>query len=163
MVREDILGGLNSALARGQSLRQAMMSFYNAGYLKEEIEAAAKFLKSGTQITQPQIQSNQSPLQVSKPKEEKGETKQIVSSYETDLNHGEKLQLEKPDKKQKKAQLSSVVGVQNQNVSQYGKPAQNPKGKLVIAILGVVLFFLLISFAAVFFFRQEIISFFSSN
>jgi len=46
MVQEDILGGLSSALARGQSLRQSMMSFYNAGYKKEDIEEAARVLKS---------------------------------------------------------------------------------------------------------------------
>lgn len=44
MVREDILGGLRSALARGQSIKQAMMSFYNSGYKKEEIEEAARVL-----------------------------------------------------------------------------------------------------------------------
>jgi len=46
MVREDILGGLRTALARGQSLRQAMMSFYNAGYIKQEIEEAARAVQA---------------------------------------------------------------------------------------------------------------------
>jgi len=46
MVREDILSGLKQAISRGESLRQAMMSFYKAGYKKEEIEEAARFLQS---------------------------------------------------------------------------------------------------------------------
>ncbi len=37
-----ILGGLESALSRGESLQKAMNSFYNAGYEKELIEEAAR-------------------------------------------------------------------------------------------------------------------------
>ena len=42
MVNNEILGGIESALVRGQSLKQAMISFYNAGYEKAEIEEAAR-------------------------------------------------------------------------------------------------------------------------
>jgi len=45
MVREDILGGLKSALLRGYTLKDAMISFYNAGYVKEDIEEAARKLQ----------------------------------------------------------------------------------------------------------------------
>lgn len=45
MIREDIIGGLKSALTRGYSLKDAMVSFYNAGYKKEEIEEAARRLQ----------------------------------------------------------------------------------------------------------------------
>ena len=45
MVREDILGGLISALVRGETLRHAMITMYNAGYDKKEIEWAAKTLQ----------------------------------------------------------------------------------------------------------------------
>jgi hypothetical protein len=38
MVNQEILGGLISALERGESLKKAMMSMYSAGYKKEEIE-----------------------------------------------------------------------------------------------------------------------------
>lgn len=50
MVNKEIYGGLVSALSRGNSWYDAMMSLYNAGYLKNEIEEAAGFLKS--QISQ---------------------------------------------------------------------------------------------------------------
>jgi hypothetical protein len=46
MIREDILGGLKLAILRGGTLKDAMMSFYNAGYTKEEIESAAKTLQN---------------------------------------------------------------------------------------------------------------------
>jgi hypothetical protein len=42
MVNDEIVGGLVSALSRGDHLQKGMMSFYNAGYNKEEIEDAAR-------------------------------------------------------------------------------------------------------------------------
>jgi hypothetical protein len=42
MINEEIIGGLVSALSRGQTLESAMMTFYNAGYDKQEIEDSAK-------------------------------------------------------------------------------------------------------------------------
>lgn len=44
MVKEEILGGLRLALSKGESLKQAMMSFYSAGYKKQDIEEAARTL-----------------------------------------------------------------------------------------------------------------------
>jgi hypothetical protein len=42
MVNEDILGGIETAFAKGETFESAMMSFYNSGYSKEDIEWAAK-------------------------------------------------------------------------------------------------------------------------
>jgi len=53
MTRGDIIGGMRIALFRGQKLQEVMQSFYNAGYKKEEIEEAARILKS--EGFQPQI------------------------------------------------------------------------------------------------------------
>ena len=41
MVKEDIIAGLKSAVSRGESLENAMMSFFNSGYLRQDIEEAA--------------------------------------------------------------------------------------------------------------------------
>ena len=41
-MEQILIEGLKQALARGQSLQQAMESFYYAGYPKEEIEKAAR-------------------------------------------------------------------------------------------------------------------------
>ena len=51
-VNEEIIGGLMSALSRGEGLEKAMMTFYNAGYEKEEIEDSAKdvYNKSGMKV-----------------------------------------------------------------------------------------------------------------
>ncbi len=66
MVNEEILGGLKLALSKGESLKQAMMSFYNAGYKKEEIEEAAKALQ-GQKIEKEPVQ----PVQQEKLKKQK--------------------------------------------------------------------------------------------
>jgi hypothetical protein len=57
MVKEEILSGLKYALAKGEPLPEAMMSFYNAGYLKKDIEEAARALQI------PQLSQTQQPLQ----------------------------------------------------------------------------------------------------
>ena len=53
MVREEILEGLRAAVAKGEPLRKAMMSFYNAGYSKKDIEESARALQT------PQFQQTQ--------------------------------------------------------------------------------------------------------
>jgi hypothetical protein len=50
-MEKTIAEGLKQALARGQSLQQAMESFYYAGYPKENIEAAAREIQ-GIEINQ---------------------------------------------------------------------------------------------------------------
>src|SRR3989338_10704766 len=45
MVNVEIVGGLKSALERGEPLQKAMISLLNSGYHKEEIEAGARALQ----------------------------------------------------------------------------------------------------------------------
>jgi len=60
MVKEEILEGLKYAIAKGEPLAEAMMSFYNAGYLKKDVEEAARVLQA-PQL--PQIQQSTQPVQ----------------------------------------------------------------------------------------------------
>jgi len=64
MVKEEILEGLKYAVAKGEPLPEAMMSFYNAGYLKKDVEEATRVLQA-PQLPQTQqfIQPDQQPLQ----------------------------------------------------------------------------------------------------
>jgi len=55
MPKDDIIEGLRYALSRGDSMESAMMTFYNSGYPKKDVEEAAYFLKS-----QPQAPTTQS-------------------------------------------------------------------------------------------------------
>ncbi len=54
VINESILGALNSALARGESLKKAMMTLYNSGYKKEEISEAARSAQASPPATLPQ-------------------------------------------------------------------------------------------------------------
>jgi len=76
MPKEEIIEGLKYAVAKGESLPEAMMSFYNAGYSKEEIEEAARILQA-PQLPSQQPPLPQIPLQLQAPK-----TIQRVSLYE---------------------------------------------------------------------------------
>ncbi len=63
MINEEILGGLKTALEKGESMKRAMMTFFNAGYNKVEIEEAARALSEihvETSLTIPTAQ----PLQL---------------------------------------------------------------------------------------------------
>ncbi len=42
MVKEEILTGIKQAMSQGESLQEAMQSFYNAGYEKRDIMEAAR-------------------------------------------------------------------------------------------------------------------------
>ena len=54
MVKEEIVAGIRQAVNKGESLKDAMMSFLNAGYLKEDIEDAARIVQSeGTNYIAP--------------------------------------------------------------------------------------------------------------
>jgi len=68
MVRNDILSGIKASVLKGETLQQAMMSFYNAGYQKQDIEDAARALQ----------QENQKILE---PPAEKKQIMQKVSDY----------------------------------------------------------------------------------
>lgn len=46
VINSEILEGLRNATDRGESLKDAMMSFFNAGYSKTEIEDAARVLQA---------------------------------------------------------------------------------------------------------------------
>lgn len=84
MPREDVLGGLKAALERGESLKRAMISFYNAGYKKEEIEEAARSLLQEQRTIFPQtLEPKQTEIIQAKKEGEIQKTQQIVSSYET--------------------------------------------------------------------------------
>ena len=144
MVNEEILNGLKSALERGESLRRAMMTFFNAGYKREEIEEAARLLvKPPIEIQQemPAVQKEQIPLQeppqkVSVPEQ----ATQKVSSY------GEQVP----------AQQVSMPVPKASNYEQ-----KNSKEKVMIIILISSLVFLICLLIAIFLFKQQLIDFFS--
>lgn len=149
MPNEEILGGLKAALARGESLKQAMMSFYNAGYKKEEIEESARALQ-GQKIEKEPVQPvQQAKLKKQKPVQKVPQPKPVktiprVSRYE------KKVKAPKP--KVIKQKLIKTP----QKVSTYEKKPK-PKGRLITMLLAFFLLFLIGILAAIFFFRSELV------
>jgi len=182
-MNEEIVGGLKSAIDRGESLKKAMMTFYNAGYKKEQIEEAAQFLSqnptaSPVQILQPSVSAEKPkqkmfgkifqqktpepkstlPLQVPANKITSSPIPQAVIP---DISKA-------PKSVSQPAQIISNYGEQQispvqtatvQKVSNYGN--EDIKDRVAIIILVVVLIFLVGILASVFLFKQEITNFLS--
>ncbi|MEK6827598.1 MAG: hypothetical protein AABX99_03900 [Nanoarchaeota archaeon] len=182
MPNEEIVGGLMSAIERGESLKKAMMTFYNAGYKKEQIEEAAQFLNQNP--TASPIQILQSSVLAEKPKQKmfgkifqqkNPETKptlplQVPTNKITspipqavipDISKAPK-QVSQPAQiisNYGETQISPVQPATIQKVSNYGN--EDIKDRVAIIILVVVLVFLVGILASVFLFKQEITNFLS--
>ncbi|MEK6913188.1 MAG: hypothetical protein AABW47_00770 [Nanoarchaeota archaeon] len=149
-MNDEILGGLKSALERGESLKRAMMTFFNAGYKREEIEEAARNLNAqGIQPSSPSVTTSQQSVNL-KPDVP---LKQI-QSLQTN-NQLAPLPPVMPEPVQYQQQTPAV----KQNVSGY---EEESKGKALIFILIGILVFLLGTLLAIFIFKNELINFFSS-
>lgn len=82
MVKEEIFEGLKVALSKGEPLQRAMMSFFNAGYSKEEIEEAARYLQISQAPVQPQYQQQAQPRTAQPSQKPFKQPVQKVSAYE---------------------------------------------------------------------------------
>ncbi|MCK5149295.1 hypothetical protein KAJ87_00020 [Candidatus Pacearchaeota archaeon] len=151
MVNQEILGGLELAIAKGESLKQAMMSFFNAGYKRGEIEEAARAF----QIKQRELRevldekNKKSKKKIKKSKKIKPVKKKNVRYVQKVSNYEAPKPMKKPLEKKGK-----------QKISNYG---EKPKlvGKILTFIFIFLLFILLGVLASVFFFKQELIDFFN--
>lgn len=159
MVNKEILEGLRNAMTRGNTLYQAMMSFYNAGYSKQEIEEAAKEIHSSPSVsTQPQKAVSKQPQKtIQKPQATKPSTPLPSPSVSTQPKPVLKQQ-QKPIQKQEEIAPKEK---NNQLVSKYeGKPKENNKLTTIILITTIILF-ILVLFGIIIFFN-EIIDFFKN-
>lgn len=159
MPKEEIVEGLKAAIAKGESLNKAMMSFFNSGYSKEDIEDAAKILDS------PQLPQ----IQITQPQQQNIPVKQDSQQSQTQTNEP-KVQFEthpvpQPSNPQSETQNQQFPPLQQpqttQKVSNYGgKP--NALGAVAIFILVFFLLVLVGVLIAVFLFKDELAGFFNS-
>lgn len=170
ITNQEILGGIRAAIARGSTLKDAMMSFYQAGYDKTEIEEAAKVYVE-LQKSPEEIVKKEKGKQKEKPKEEKKEDKKeekkkevvakpLAKEENKEKKSAENKEEKSPEGKSKKKEPPKVV----QRVSNYDLPKKPkpPKGKAVTIILILLLLFLLGALAAVILFKDELVRFFNS-
>lgn len=152
MVSQDILGGLKVALAKGKPLEETMQAFYNAGYPKEEIEEAARMLNQQPFPQQSQAQQlikKNMPIQ---PSPQLKPTPQLPPPVQQQA-----IMQPKPIVKQPSFQPLSQRPVQRQVVSSYDhKPSTFDP---ITVILVIILLVLLGVLTAVFFYKDQLISF----
>lgn len=159
-LNDDILGGLRSAVARGETLKEAMMSLYNAGYSKEEIEEGARkyLLESSEDSLSKAIKDNQQKKEPLKKEEikEKTSEKDLIEKKEepNEVKSGKEENIEKENKERLKAK---------QRVSDYGEQPKKVSKREPLTITLIILLVSLVGvLVAVFLFKQEIIEFFNN-
>lgn len=145
-MREDILEGLKFAMSKGETLQNAMLSFYNSGYQKEEIEEAARALQM-QQLGQPIPQTSPAPT-----------TDQQSVSQPQQIS-----QTSVPEKP--KGKMQQII----EKIIPFGKTSpgqpvvkESPK-TLAIILLGLVLFLLLFALIGVLVFKKDIVSYFTAK
>lgn len=187
MVDKELIEGLRTALSKGESLEQAMYTFFNAGYEKSKVEEAAKALMYQGQPEQ--MPQKPVPLQPRlKPKPQpivkpglKPESKQMLEPSMPVLPEKIKPQLRPappvsksmlpPETSPEKSLLEPYIPKKpgeetpkepsKQIVSGYEKQ-KAPKKKLAIVLLIIFLIVLLGGLASIFIFRQELIEIFNN-
>jgi|APSaa5957512576_1039674.scaffolds.fasta_scaffold31455_2 hypothetical protein len=174
---QDLIGAINSALSRGQDLKDAMMSLYNAGYEKQKIEEAAKaHIELSRNPTRMQAQQKKVDRKTLKKEGKKGAP--------IPLKKGKKLkEKEKPtemkgkkpgilDKALGKKTVLAAGGVvkkeQKKKVSSYGIKEHKIKSSkahntsnLITFLLIFLLILLVVVLGAVFLFKAELVEFFN--
>ncbi len=131
-MNNDLVEGLRVALAKGHTLEQAMMSFYNAGYIKEEIEEAARVLvyHPSQTLAHPE---KPTPEHLTKP--------------------AKALPIQKQAKPLKEKPATKSVSVYDET--------KNPRSKTIILLISV-LFILLVLLGSLILFKDSLINFFTN-
>jgi len=166
---KEILGGIKEAVERGESLKDAMMTFYQAGYGKVEIENAAReFLdeqNKSPQINMPSSNSTLPGVQSQKEQEQKKTTNKKVA-----FNHlptqGNSPESPKPASNpvKKLPSLGRIPPQSQQKVSAYGtaKKPKIPKSNALTITLAIILFLLLGVLLVVFVYKEAFVNFVNS-
>jgi len=139
MVKEEIIAGLQNAVARGQQIEQAAQSFINAGYNPTEVREVASIISSGASNFTPQNGSEiPQPIQ-----------QQIPQPIQQN-------QFQSPQSPQNPQSLQYY-----QNNQQTPKPLTSSSkgaGKGKVILLSIILILLLIGLIATIFFKNGILS-----
>ena len=155
MVNQEIVEGLRTALSRGYSLESAMMSFFNAGYKKQEIEEAARALY--THPSHPLSHPGKAiPEHIKKPL-----TPEVKPVSEEKIKKPIKpLKPKEPEKPGILKKTEEPEKVSKSEISKYEEKTK-PKGKLITIFLIILLILLISGLIAIFIFKEQLADFFS--
>lgn len=170
VINQDIVSGLRAALERGQSLRSAMISFFNAGYPREEIEDAARALiefgtnpnAEPTQVT-PSVSNQIQPVrtQPAQPKPQKPQPQvapKVPQAIQQPMQNIPSRQAQ-PSPLQKMKEEAKAKPAQK--ISGYGTPRKR-KSSLTIIILILLLVVFVGLLISIFLFKQQLIDWLST-
>lgn len=171
MVKEEIVEGLRQAISKKESLEQAMTSFYNAGYAKEEIEEAASFLQAPSWAQNPapqkpqqypyQQQSQQPiPQPTPQPQQQAPPPVQQPPAPQIPQPSVPPQQYYYPQQPNVKPLTQGSPGVV-QRVSGYGIKSKK-SGRAITIVLFLLLLLLLGILGAVIFYKDELTAFFTN-
>ncbi len=148
-MKSNLVYGLKHAVEKGESLQQAMVSFLNAGYSREEIEEAARVVngQQSSQVAQtPEVKNPVAKEAVPKP----GVPVQKVSGYATEKP---KVVSAKP-----KPVVQKVEKVSGYNQANIKPQSSKQASKGVVIGLGVVLLVLVLGLIGVLIFKESILN-----
>ncbi|PIO08762.1 hypothetical protein COU59_00290 [Candidatus Pacearchaeota archaeon CG10_big_fil_rev_8_21_14_0_10_34_12] len=137
-MNNEIAEGIKFAMSRGESLQQAMQTFYNAGYSRQEVEEAAKAMQY--QLHQEKEQGIHAVHPEFKKPVDMEMKKEVVKSQE-------------PKKTEVKSPLPSIQKISGYESSTQG---QNPRKKMII-LVSILLGVLILIFAGIFFFKDTLL------
>lgn len=172
---DDIFGGIKAAIERGEDLKDAMVSFYNAGYTKREIEEAARkyvMEKRQREASLNAIKGVSNPKGTKEKEKDEDKTKKLDKGKQQDLNQTQQTkEQQRPANAAggliKKTIQRPVGGEINQTKQIVSKYEQNPKKKKhafepITIILILLLVFLVLILGSVFLFKEELVTFFNN-
>ncbi len=161
MAKEDIIRGLEGAMAKGETLERAMYSFYNAGYNKQDVEEAARALSIHLSVQESRVPVK-AILQIQKPAQK---ITQEIPQQKTIVP------LEELKPKQSLQPLEQLKSLENlaeeqepkvvQDVSKYEPKQKINSRTLLIVILSILLAILVGSLVGIFLFKDTLIKMFS--
>ncbi|HTZ41896.1 MAG TPA: hypothetical protein VMC07_01665 [Candidatus Omnitrophota bacterium] len=174
-VNKDIVAGIKSALSRGYSIDEAMLSFLNAGYKREEVEEAAHSLQGlvlsqaspelKPEIIWPGEKETPSPKPDLSPKKTVPEAKPqapVVKSTVAEAPLPNVKPISRPEVKERIVPIAVPVqtSASINRVSAYN--SYSKRIKTITTILVALLILLLGILGLMYAFRSQIISFFNS-
>ena len=182
LFNKEILGGLKLATSKGESLKDAMMTFYQAGYDKEEIENAAReFLnernnpEESATIPQSKVDAkvenkksffSKKENSVSNKVEEKKDKEKDEKKGKVEENslHNPSQDLKKNSPSPLPTSTNTIPPKNKQKVSSYEsiKKPKIPKSNTLTFVLVFVLLILLGVLAAIFVYKGSFVNFINS-
>ena len=159
MVRDDIFSGLKQALLNGEPLKKAMMSFYRAGYHKEEIEEAAREIQAEQmreRIATPDQEFQEKKKERFIPEEQKLKTTQTEQNTIQQSKTIQKISQYIPEEN---TQYQQIQQKPRARISDYSSEEKESNLGWIILISGILV--IIVAIALIIFFRTPITDFFN--